>query len=358
EHGVVHRDLKPANVLLTSDGTPKITDFGLAKHLGGSAGSPDHAPTLAGDILGTPEYMAPEQAAGRTDLGPAVDVYALGVILYQMLTGRCPFQAPSALETMKLVATQDPVSPSRCQRKVPRDRETVCLKCLEKEPAKRYGSARDLADDLRRFRDGEPIRARPVGAAEKAWRWARRRPAVAALGLTAVLTLLAGAGVSLFFAVVAGQNEHEARVAQGHAEAEWTRAENARVVADRLRAESDVQAAELYLQRGLDWCEGGEPAKGVHWMLAALRKAPADAADLQRVIRTNLSAWSDRIHALRHHLDAGREIVLSPDGQSFFALNKDQLQRYDVATGQKVGDAITTPRLEDRPERRHMPGLQ
>jgi tetratricopeptide (TPR) repeat protein/tRNA A-37 threonylcarbamoyl transferase component Bud32 len=192
-HGVVHRDLKPGNVLLAGDGTLKITDFGLAKRidLDGAGGQ-----TRTGAIMGTPYYMAPEQAAGRTrQIGPATDVYALGAMLYEMLTGRPPFRGVSAMDTVQQVLALEPVPPSRLRQRLPRDLETVCLKCLRKEPDKRYGSALELAEDLRHFQAGEPIRARPVGPWERAVKWARRRPAQAAVaGLMAVSFVLVTAG--------------------------------------------------------------------------------------------------------------------------------------------------------------------
>jgi tetratricopeptide (TPR) repeat protein len=174
--GIVHRDLKPANVLLTRDGVPKITDFGLAKRL------EEAGQTQSGVIMGTPAYMAPEQALGLTkQVGPAADIYALGAILYELLTGRPPFWASTTIDTLIQVQTSEPVRPRRLVPRLPRDLETICLKALNREPVKRYVSAEALAEDLRRFRAGEPITARPVGVVERGVKWARRRPAGAAL---------------------------------------------------------------------------------------------------------------------------------------------------------------------------------
>jgi Protein kinase domain len=203
EKNVIHRDLKPANVLLAENGTPKITDFGLAKKLD------DAGQTVSGAIMGTPSYMAPEQAGGKTrELGPACDVYALGAILYELLTGRPPFKAATAMETVKQVVSDEPVPPSQLQPKTPRDVETICLKCLHKEPGKRYATAANLAEDLRRFQVGEPIKARPVGGMERTVKWVRRNPALAAVGLV----LFVATTVSAYFAADASQQTTQARI--------------------------------------------------------------------------------------------------------------------------------------------------
>jgi eukaryotic-like serine/threonine-protein kinase len=251
--GIIHRDLKPANILFSPTGAAtaavpdevrpalsslaaKVADFGLARKrdTGGH--------TQTGVVVGTPPYMAPEQASGRnSELGPACDTYALGAILYECLTGRPPFQAATALDTILLVISEEPVSPRRLNAKVPRDLETVCLKCLQKEPRKRYATALELADDLKRFLAGMPVRARPVGRAERAWRWCRRNPAVASLLAVVALLLVAGTSVAALLAVRAEAEAERARDNERDALAEKDRADREAKEARRQKGEAEKE---------------------------------------------------------------------------------------------------------------------
>lgn len=221
--GVIHRDLKPANVLLSSDG-PKVADFGVALIL--DPGASAHSGVLAG----TPNYMAPEQADSRKDVGPPADVYALGAILYECLTSRPPFKAATPLETLDLVKNRPPVPPAALQPGVPEDLDTICLKCLDKEPGRRYSTAEELAEDLARYRHGRPIIARPVGRAERVWRWIRRNPIDASLVGTLALAIAIG------FAGVLWQ--------WMRAESLFDQAESRRKQIEQLYEESEIQKQE------------------------------------------------------------------------------------------------------------------
>ena len=195
--GILHRDLKPSNVLVDANDQPRITDFGLAKRLDGNASM-----TVTGQMLGSPNFMPPEQAsADRGKVGRPSDVYGLGAILYHLLTARPPFQAESFESVITQVLNAEPVSPRLLNSSVPADLETICVKCLQKEPARRYQNAQELADELGRFLRDEPIHARPITRAERAWRWCRRKPGLASFGVATVLLVLAiaiGSPIAVF----------------------------------------------------------------------------------------------------------------------------------------------------------------
>jgi serine/threonine-protein kinase len=236
--GVIHRDLKPGNVLLTREGIPKVGDFGLARELEAGAGA-----TRSGTVLGTPSYMAPEQADGRAhDVGPPSDVYGLGAVLYELLTGRPPFKGANVWDTIHQVKNQEPVPPGQLQPRVPRDLETVCLKCLQKHPRKRYASAADLAEDLRRFLAGEPILARPVSAPGRLWRWCRRNPRLAAL--SAAVALLLGT-VAVGSTALAWQIKQEKARADASALAERAAHERAEGHAAAARQQFELSLTEM-----------------------------------------------------------------------------------------------------------------
>jgi eukaryotic-like serine/threonine-protein kinase len=245
QRGILHRDLKPSNILVGASGAPLVADFGLAKRV-----DADRSLTESGAVVGTPRYMAPEQAAGRKDLTVAADVYSLGVVLYERLTGQTPFRGETVLEVLRQVREAEPPRPSSITPGLDRDLETICLKCLEKEAAKRYGSAQALADDLQRWLRGEPIEARPVGRGARAVRWARRHPGAAALVGVSGLALFAvvAAGVGLFYNARLERALAEAEGQRGRAEQLQVEAERQRRRADRYLYASDMNLAHAAWQ--------------------------------------------------------------------------------------------------------------
>ncbi|HVS38151.1 MAG TPA: protein kinase [Gemmataceae bacterium] len=341
--GLIHRDLKPANVLLTADGVLKITDFGLARRLEGDAGL-----TRTGEVLGTPSYMAPEQAApGPSGVGTAADVYALGAILYELLTGQPPFQGATAWDVLAQVQSAEPTPPRRVAPKTPADLETICLKCLQKEPQQRYGSAEALADDLRRFLTDRTIQARRAGVRERFWRWGRRNPALAAAAGMAAAALIALVGLSIGFGVYQGRAADELRREERQTKAAQDQAQGLvhdLQKTDRQKALLARQSARLVLEQGQTRCEQGDVAVGMLSLAHGLEIVPDDAPELAAVIRIDLDAWRGSLRPLRlvlPHADMVQTVVFSPDGRTLLTASNDHAARlWDAVTGRPIGEPM------------------
>jgi WD40 repeat protein len=361
--GIIHRDLKPSNILLTQDGTPKVADFGVAKRLD----EHDNSPTHTGAILGTPSYMAPEQVGGAKSAGPAADVYSLGAALYELLTGRPPFKGADVVETLDLVRSQEAITPRAFQPRIPRDLETICLKCLQKEPPRRYPSAEALAADLERFLAGQPIAARPVGGFERGWRWCRRNPAVAGLLAMLALVLVAVAAIATGAAIRFRTLADQERIAlegetQQRREAETARAEAeaARHEAERLHLQAETaRAAEEDQRKRVDGLLKQERTN-LYFSRITLAHREWLANDVPAATRlleecpTDLRGWEwhyvNRVcHSeqflLRHIPNMGRRsfalnrtnAAFSPDGRWIASgSNHFVVKLWDAATGEEA----------------------
>ncbi len=313
QQGVLHRDLKPSNVVIDEHDEPRITDFGLAKRM-----RRDFGVTVTGQVLGSPNFMPPEQtSAQRGKIGPASDVYGVGAILYHLLTGRPPFHAETIEALLLLLRDADPVAPRLLNPSVARELDTICLKCLEKDPARRYSTAQALADELGRFLRDEPIQAHPLPFSAKMWRWCRRRPTIAALSATVLLLLLT---VTVSSSVAAWRVSH-ARTAEQKANRDLRRT-----------------VSLLELERAEDFFNKNDAAAGVAHLSAILRRDSSNAIAAHRLTSALLQrGWAlPTGPPMWHALHVG-SVVFSPNGRQVLTASRDQSAAvWDAETGQQL----------------------
>jgi tetratricopeptide (TPR) repeat protein/tRNA A-37 threonylcarbamoyl transferase component Bud32 len=344
DKGIVHRDLKPANILLTTDGTPKITDFGLAKRLD-SAGQ-----TQTGAIMGTPSYMAPEQAGGKgKEVGPAADVYALGAILYELLTGRPPFGAETPLDTVLQVINDEPVAPSRLQSKTPRDLETICLKCLEKSSLKRYPRTEALAEDLRRFQTGQPLLARPVGRMERTGKWVKRNPVMAGLLTFVALSLILGTSSSLIAMVQAKQAAAAEKKANELAQQRLKQIANANTILASIFKHLDPREEEKE-GKSLRVVLGERLTDAVQQLEGTAIGDPLEVARIQIVLASSLQELGhfDQAEMVFSKAAATQEKLLGGDDLETLSTKNDLAGLYQVRARYEQAEPLFEEVLEAR----------
>ena len=298
-HGVIHRDLKPGNVLIDKAGNPRVTDFGLAKQL-----DTDNELTPSGHVLGTPAYMSPEQAMGNTQAtGVLADVYSLGATLYAMLTGHPPFQAASTIESLRQVIEREPLSPRLQNPRIPKDLETICLKCLRKETEQRYSSAQALAEDLRRFLSGQPIAARPTRRIERAVKWCKRKPAVASLSAVSIALLIM---IPAVWGITSARSKERERENYAKALVESLSVANTADVERLILEISEYKQLATPLLRDIATSNNSSHTEKLHASLALVNDDPSQ---IEFLLQPLLAAGPDQASVIISFLESHKEQV-------------------------------------------------